>query len=81
MCIIYNKDDTEENDNKKEMFNLEAMIPHLSLNTLEGTTGFHTLKVIGRVDKHSYSLWWILGAHTISLIHKWKINYSATSSP
>jgi hypothetical protein len=80
MCIIDDEDDIEENDNKKEEFNLEAMTPHISLNALEGTTGFYTLKVTWRVDKHFYSLWWILRVHTISLIHKWKTNYSATSS-
>jgi hypothetical protein len=56
MCIIDDEDDIEENDNKKEEFNLEAMTPHISLNALEGTTGFYTLKVTWRVDKHFYSL-------------------------
>jgi hypothetical protein len=55
-CAIDDEDDIEENDNKKEEFNLEAMIPHISLNALEGTTGFYTLKVTWRVDKHFYSL-------------------------
>jgi hypothetical protein len=47
MCIIDDEDDIEENDNKKEEFNLEAMTPHISLNALEGTTGFILLRSHG----------------------------------
>lgn len=37
----------------KEEVQEEEVIPHISLNALEGTVGFHTMKVIGRTGKQT----------------------------
>lgn len=38
----------------KEEPSLEKVTPHISINTLKWFTSFHTLEMIGKVDKHPF---------------------------
>ena len=53
LCIV---EDDEDNLDREEEINVveqESLIPHISLNALDGTRGCHTLRVTGRADQHS----------------------------
>lgn len=52
LCIIENKKDNKDVKNEVEKNNSETITPFISLNVLEKTVGFHTLRVNGRRDKH-----------------------------
>ena len=43
----------EEEETNGEEIQEEEIIPHISLNALEGTVGFHTMKVTGRTGKQT----------------------------
>lgn len=53
ICIIDYEYDIEEYKDKEGEFIFKVITPHIYLNVLEGTARFHTLRVIGKVDKHS----------------------------
>jgi hypothetical protein len=54
LCIINDDgEDTGEVETEVEDQNLGTSTPRISINALEGTNGFHTLKVTGKVNKHS----------------------------
>lgn len=58
LCIV-DGDGKEVDDDKnivKEEPSLEQVTPHISINTLKGVTSFHTLGMIGKVDKHLFFL-------------------------
>ena len=43
----------EEEENTEEEVQAEEIMPHISLNALEGTVGFHTMKVTGKTEKQT----------------------------
>lgn len=53
LYIVEDDNDMEEKDKWDSNFNYETITPHISINTLEGINGFHTFRVIRKVDKYS----------------------------
>jgi hypothetical protein len=51
LCIIEDEEENFEEEETIETMNVEALTPHLSLHALQGTTGCHTIKVWGKLDK------------------------------
>nr|TKS15571.1 hypothetical protein D5086_0000032660 [Populus alba] len=45
------EEDNSEEEGTLEAVNEEELTPHLSLHALQGTTGYHTIKVWGKLDK------------------------------
>jgi hypothetical protein len=51
-CILEDKNETKEDGINEDEFIVETIIPHISINALEGIIWFHTIRVTRKVDKH-----------------------------
>jgi hypothetical protein len=51
LCILDDKDVAEEEVQEASEIDPETFTPQISINALEGTSGFQTLRVTGKVDK------------------------------
>ena len=51
LCILDDKDVAEEEVQEASEIDPETFTPQISINALEGTSGFQTLGVTGKVDK------------------------------
>ena len=49
--IIEEEEEVRGKEHHKEGCPIGEVIPHISLNALKGTVGFHTMKVTGKVGK------------------------------
>ena len=53
LSIIEEEEEIRREEQCEEGCPTGELIPQISLNALEGTVGFHTMKVTGKVGKHS----------------------------
>jgi hypothetical protein len=50
--ILEDKNETKEDGINEDELIVETIIPHISINALEGIIWFHTLRVTRKVDRH-----------------------------
>jgi hypothetical protein len=52
LCILEDDEDNVEVEDETEVREQDLLTPYISLNALEGTMGYHTLRVARKLDKH-----------------------------
>jgi len=52
LCILEDDEDVVDIEGETDVGEQDLFTPYISLNALEGTMGCHTLRVVGKVDKH-----------------------------
>ena len=52
LCILEDDEDVIDTEGEANVVEYDLLAPYISLNALEGMMGCHTLRVVGKVDKH-----------------------------
>ena len=63
-------EDVDKGENKEVELDTEMVTFHISINSFEGIDGFHTLRVISKVNKYPIFIMIDSGVHTTSLTQK-----------